>query len=142
MPSQIDLFYQNVVGAKGFISDFLPIVSSYGDFKRVTDLSVIIASWNNVLLTPLRTYAYDPTYGSELYKYAFAPADGETINSIKEEIKYRLMLFDNRAIVTKVDVLFMKGGKGFVVDIDLKFDEQETRMKVNIDGDVYIRFME
>jgi phage baseplate assembly protein W len=142
MPSVIDLFNQNVVGSKGFISDFLPVISSSGDFTRVTELSVIISSWNNVLLTPLRTYAYDPDYGSELYKYVFDQNDEETVDDIKDEVRYRLTKFDDRAVITNIEVIFMKDGKGFIVNIDFMFNEEETRMKVNIDGNVYIRFLE
>lgn len=142
MPSMIDLFNQNVIGSKGFISDFLPVISSSGDFTRITDLSVIMTSWNNVLLTPLRSYAYDPEYGSELYKYVFDPADDNTASIIKEEVRYRLTRFDNRAIITRVDVEFMQNRKGFTIYIDLVFNGQETGMKVNIDGNIYIRFLE
>jgi phage baseplate assembly protein W len=142
MPSVIDLFNQNVVGSKGFISDFLPVISSSGDFTRVTELSVIISSWNNVLLTPLRTYAYDPDYGSELYKYVFDQNDEETVDDIKDEIRYRLTKFDDRAVITNIEVIFMRDGKGLTVNIDFIFNEEETRMKVNIDGNVYIRFLE
>lgn len=142
MPSMIDLFNQNVVGSKGFISDFLPIISSSGDFTRVTELSVIISSWNNILLTPLRTYAYDPDYGSELYKYVFDQNDDETVDDIKEEVRYRLTKFDDRAVITNIEVIFMRDRKGFTVNIDFVFGEEETRMKVNIDGNVYIRFLE
>jgi phage baseplate assembly protein W len=142
MPSMIDLFNQNVVGSKGFISDFLPIISSSGDFTRVTELSVIISSWNNILLTPLRTYVYDPDYGSELYKYVFDQNDDETVDDIKEEVRYRLTKFDDRAVITNIEVIFMRDRKGFTVNIDFVFGEEETRMKVNIDGNVYIRFLE
>ena len=73
MASFLDRFQVNVVGSRGGISDFLPVISSKGDFARITGLQVILSSWNNILLTPTRTYNHNPEYGSRQPHLIVAP---------------------------------------------------------------------
>jgi hypothetical protein len=67
-------FNQTIVGSNSKLADYISKVSSKGDFKRITDLEVILNSWNNILLTPRRSYQFDPEYGSDLYKMIFEQA--------------------------------------------------------------------
>lgn len=138
MATLMEQFKKNVVGSRGDIVDFIDVVSSKGDFARVTNLSVILSSWHNILLTPIRTYNYNPDYGSELYKYAFDPADNITKEAIKNEIRDKLMTYDDRATITSINVDFMSDRHGFSVSIGLVYREEEGRLSVTIDGQRYL----
>lgn len=130
MASEIEKFQKNIIGSRNRISDYIATVSSAGDFSRITNIQAILNSWNNILLTPTRTYVANPEYGSELYKYVFEPADEVTTEAIKDEIRYRLMLYDNRALLTNINVSYMSGGHGFIVDIDIKYKNDIASMMV------------
>ena len=79
MANLIDKFKKNVVGSGNKIADYTCKLSSSGEFKRISDLEAILNSWNNILLTPKRTYDHDPEYGSDLYKFVFEPSDEQVI---------------------------------------------------------------
>jgi len=130
MVTSLEKFKNNIIGSGNRISDYVPTVSSAGDFSKVTNIQVILNSWNNILLTPTRTYIANPEYGSNLYRYIFDPADGVTIEAIKDEIRYRLMLYDNRALLTNIEVSFMPDRHGFIVDIDMKYKNDTASMVI------------
>jgi len=131
MATMLEKFKKNIVGSKSRITDYLPLVSSAGDFSRVSNIQAILNSWNNILLTQTRTYIENPEYGSDLYKYVFEPADDDTAESIKEEIQYRLMLYDDRALLKNIVVSFMNDGHGFIVDIDLEYEGDTDTLTVD-----------
>ena len=93
-PNSLQKFQQTSVGSKGRIIDYAAKISPSGDLQKLTDLQVILTSWNNILTTPLRSYTFDPAYGSNLYKYVFDPADETTSQKIEDEVRYRLNSFD------------------------------------------------
>jgi len=132
MASILEKFQKNIVGSKGKHLDFIPLLSSKGDFSTVADMQVILNSWNNILLTKTRTYMHNPEYGSELYTYIFEPADEVTVEAIKEEIRYRLMLYDNRAYITSIDVKFISDGHGFVLDIGVEYEGEKDSLRTAI----------
>ena len=111
MANLLDLFQKQVVGSSGKIADYIARISAKGDFSRVSNLQTILSSWNNILLTPLRSYTFEPEYGSELFKYIFEPADLDTLESIKNEVEYRLSAYDDRAIVNSIDIKFLSDRK-------------------------------
>ena len=132
MASILEKFQRSIIGSKGEISDYVAIISSKGDFSRVDNIQAVLTSWNNILQTPTRSYNYNPEYGSDLYKYVFEPADEITIEAIKDEIRYRLMRYDNRARVTNIDVEYQSNGKGFTLHIDLKYKDVDGRLTTTI----------
>jgi phage baseplate assembly protein W len=140
MATTLEKFQKNIIGSQSRITDYVPIVSSAGDFSIVNNIQAILTSWNNILLTQLRTYVANPEYGSDLYKYIFEPLDEYTAESIKEEIQYRLMLFDDRALVTNIDITFMSGGHGFVADIDLKYEDETGSLSIDINSQNMLKF--
>ncbi len=140
MSSILEKFHKNIVGSQKRITDYTPVISSAGDFSKINNIQAVLSSWNNILLTPTRTYMSNPEYGSELYKLVFEPADDVTIEAIQEEIQYKLMLYDNRALVTNIDVSFMGDGHGFIVDIDLKYEGEEDTLTIEINDQNIIRF--
>jgi phage baseplate assembly protein W len=132
MASTVESFNTKIVGSKGRILDFVPVISSAGAFSSINDFAVILNSWNNILLTQTRTYMSNPDYGSDLYKYIFEPADQVTIEAIKEEIRFRLMKYDNRASISEINVAFLSDGHGFVIEIGVEYEDKAGTLNVNI----------
>lgn len=142
MASNLSKFQRSVIGSQSKISDYAPVISSKGDFKKVTDLETIILSWNNILLTPTRTYTYDPEYGCDLYKKIFEPADEKTKEEIQREIITKLTTYDPRATITKVTIEYLTNQKGFSVSVEASYQGSTEQLQVIIDEDLYFRFME
>jgi len=140
MASILEKFQKNIVGSRSRIIDYIPTVSSSGDFSIVNNIQAILSSWNNILLTPIRTYVANPEYGSNLYKYIFEPADDNTAESIIDEIQYRLMLYDDRATVTNIDISYMNDGHGFIADIELTYQGEEGSLSVDINSKDMLKF--
>ena len=142
MANLLDLFQKQVIGSSGKIADYIARVSAKGDFSRVTNLQTILASWNNILLTPLRSYTFEPDYGSELFKYVFEPADMDTLENIKSEVEYRLSAYDDRAIVESIDVKFLSDRKGFVINVLVDYEGEQGELSLLLDEALYLNFME
>lgn len=137
----LDRFNKKVIGSYGKISDFTALITPSGDFKRVTDIEVILASWNNILLTPTGTYTWDPNFGTDLYKMIFEPADEETADKIKEEVRYKLTLYDDRARIEDIEIYFNPNKKGFSLDIKVDYKGEKSNLSAIIDENVYFNFM-
>lgn len=137
MTNILERFNKLVVGSNNNDADYTSKISSKGDFTRLDGLKSILNSWNNILLTPLRSVDHDPSYGCELYKYVFAPQDKDTLIAIKREITERLFLYDDRANVQKVDVKFLKNKRGFVINIYINYNGQNDNLQVFIDENKY-----
>lgn len=133
MSGILERFQKNVVGSKGRIADYTSSIASTGDFNRITNLQVILNSWKNILLTPLKSVSHDPDYGSNLYKYVYDIVDQDTIESIRDEIYYRLMINDDRAIVTNVDITILPNMKGLNVTIQCEYQGKASEMSATID---------
>ncbi len=133
MANLLDRFRKHVIGSDVTIHDYLAKITSSGEFKRIRDIDVIINSWNNILLTPRRTYLYDPEYGSDLYLLVFEPIDDTTVDRIKEEVQGRLSYYDDRATITDITVSLMANGKGFTVDILAEYEGEEASLSVKFD---------
>lgn len=132
-----DKFTSSVIGSSGDIFDYNDIITSSGDFKRTSKLAVVMKSWNNILLTQRRSYTHDPEYGSDLYKYVFEPSDNLTIQMIIQEVKNTLILYDDRATITSIDVSFLSNKKGFVVDIGVEYKGEKGSFESIISEDLY-----
>ncbi len=140
MANLFDRFKKNVIGSRGSISDFTPNISSSGDFKQVIDFETIVLSWNNILLTPTRSYDHDPEYGCDLYKMIFEQADEITKEKIKNEIMLKLIKYDDRATPTNIQIGFLDNRKGFSIDIQVKYKGQTDQLQVIIDESKYFKF--
>lgn len=141
MANILDRFKVKAVGSSSRIADYTARITSTGDFTRIEDFEVILASWNNILLTPLRSYTFDPEYGSILYKFVFEPADAQTENAIKNEIIYRLRKFDDRAEVRGVGVEFLTNMKGYNIDVQVRYKTETGRISATIDDNLYFNFL-
>lgn len=133
MANLLDRFRKNVVGSKKKIYDYLPKISPSGDFKRIENINVIISSWNNILQTPRRTYIHDPEFGSDLHKMVFEPADQMTLDRIKEEVVYRIRLYDDRATIEKVEVSFLPNKKGANLKIIVSYQGEKGVLTLKFD---------
>jgi len=131
-PNSLEKFQQVSVGSKRRLVDFLPKVSSSGDLQKVLDLQAVVSSWNNILITPLRSCSFDPEFGSELYRLVFDPADEITMEKIENEVRNRLMSFDDRAMVTDVKIDFLSNKKGFVVNVTVRYENQRSQVSATI----------
>ena len=142
MANFLDRFNQTVVGSNGKYADYISTIAPSGDFKRINDLPVILNSWNNLLLTPTRTYLFDPEYGSDLFRLIFDPADEATVEKIKEEVVNRIRLYDNRASITGVEVKFLQNMKGFNLTIEVNYKGSTSELKTSLDEETYFKFFE
>lgn len=142
MANLLSRFNQTVIGSESKIGDYRSTISSTGDFKRIEGIETIINSWNNILVTPRRSYMFDPEYGSNLYKLVFEPADEKTQQQIIQETVETIRRYDNRARITDVDVEFFPNMKGFIVAIDVSYDGDTSQLQVVIDQNTYFQFYE
>jgi phage baseplate assembly protein W len=141
MASILDKFIKNSIGARGRVTDYTSKITPSGDFDRIYELNAILMSWNTILITPLRTYTYDPEFGSELYKYIFEPADDFTLDEIKNEIKTRLSINDDRASIESIDISYYPNKKGFVVNIIAVYQGVSNSLSTSIDESTYFNFL-
>lgn len=133
MANLLKRFRKEAVGSDAIIYDYLPKITASGEFKRVKDIDVIITSWNNILLTPKRTYLYDPEYGSNLHLLLFEPVDNTTVERIKDEIERSIGYYDDRALITDITVTLMPSGKGFSVTIEAEYEGDTGSLSVKFD---------
>ena len=131
-------FNSEVVGSKDILYDFLPKIISSGDFQRVKDINVIISSWNNILLTPKRTYLHDPEYGSDLFKLVFEPVDNITVERIKNEIVSAIRRYDSRAEIEDIVVTLLTSKKGFAVDIFVNYKGVKGTLSTKFDENSFV----
>lgn len=132
MANLLDRFRKDVIGSQEVDADYLPKIGSSGDFERIKNLDAIINSWNNILLTPRRSYPYDPLYGSDLYKLIFDPVDEETAERIEDEVVNALQFYDNRADIESSNITFLRNGKGFTIDIIVNYKGKKGSLSVTI----------
>lgn len=142
MANLLDRFKKSSVGSRGRIADYTSRISSRGDFTRIQNFNVILNSWSNILLTPLRTYTHDPEYGSELYKMIFEPADGKTAERIKYEIQRRIQRYDDRANIQDISISFLNNLKGFNVVITANYQGEQSQLELSFDEQTYFNFLE
>jgi len=131
-------FNTEVVGSNQTLYDFLPKIASVGDFQRIKDINVIISSWNNILLTPKRTYIHDPEYGSDLFKLIFDPVDNITVERIKNEIVLAIRKYDSRAEIEDIVVTLLTTKKGFSVIIYVDYNGTKGSLSINFDETTFI----
>jgi len=142
MANLLNRFNESVAGSNTKIADYLSTVAVAGDFRRIRNLEVILNSWNNILITPRRSYQYDPEYGSDLYKLVFEPADDITLDKVINEVKNTLMRYDDRATIDDIDVIFFSNQKGFSLTIDVEYEGDKKQLNTILDESTYFKFFE
>lgn len=142
MSNLLERFNQTVAGSDSKLADYLSKISVSGDFKRIKNIEVILNSWNNILITPKRSYQFDPEYGSDLYKLVFEPADDKTINKIRDELVVSLQTYDDRATIEDIEITFLTNLKGFNIAIDVGYQDESGQLSIAIDESIYFKFFE
>lgn len=130
MANLLDRFKTTVIGSVNTIRDYLPKIEAKGDFLSTKNLNVIINSWNNILLTPRRSYPHDPEYGSDLYKIVFDPLDEITVQRIKDEVYNSIQIYDNRAFIENIDIKYLKNEKGVSLDIYIDYKGEKGNLNL------------
>jgi phage baseplate assembly protein W len=139
MANLLSRFNKEVIGSDQTIYDYIAKITSSGDFKRVKNINVILTSWNNILMTPRRTYIMDPEYGSDLHKVLFEPVDESTVERIKTEVESQLMLYDDRATIEDIEVLLNSTKKGFTINILVDYEGDTSTLTVKFDDSTVVR---
>ncbi|MHA1816072.1 MAG: GPW/gp25 family protein [Candidatus Heimdallarchaeaceae archaeon] len=142
MANLLDRFNEAVAGSNSKLADYTSKVAAKGDFRRINNIEVLISSWNNILITPRRTYMFDPDYGSDLYKMVFEPADEITVEKVVEEVTTTLLRYDDRATIENVNVTFFTNQKGFSVAVDVNYQGDTGQLAVVVDESIYFKFFE
>ena len=142
MANLLSRFNKTVAGSDNKLADYKSKIAVAGDFSRVKDIEVIINSWNNILLTPKRTYMFDPEYGSNLYKMIFEPVDEKTQEQIIQEVVTSLRKYDDRARIKDVNIEFLSNRKGLNVAVEVEYEGNTGQLKVLVDEDLYFQFFE
>ena len=142
MANLLDRFKSQVAGSEKRIFDYLPKIVGKGEFKRITDLNVIINSWTNILMTPRRTYINDPEYGSDLHLQVFEPADSISVERIETEILDRLRIYDDRASIVNLEVSTFKNQKGFNVNMTVNFEGLKEDISISFDDTSFREILE
>ena len=139
MANLLSRFNKEVIGSDDTIYDYLAKITAKGDFKRVKDIDVIITSWNNILMTPRRTYIMDPEYGSDLHLIIFEPVDDTTVERIKTEVESRIRLYDDLATIEDIEVLLNSNRKGFTVNVFVDYEGDAGTLSVKFDDSTVVR---
>jgi len=142
MADLLSRFNQSVAGSNSKLADYQSVIASYGDFRRISDLEVILSSWNNILITPRRSYQFDPEYGSDIYKLIFEPADDDTLERIKTEVIDTLLKYDDRASIEGIEVTILPSRKGFNISVDVRYEGETGQLEVVIDEEAYFKFFD
>lgn len=137
MANLLDRFKSIVIGSVDTIRDYLPKIEAKGDFQSTNNLNVIINSWNNILLTPRRSYPYDPEYGSDLYKIVFDPLDEITIQKIEDEVYNSLQTYDNRAFIESIDIKYLRNEKGVSLDIYVDYKGEKDILSLVLNEQIF-----
>ena len=119
-------------GAINFIADYGTKISGTGDFSKFSGLSVLVNSIRTLLITPVGSYPFDPTYGSNLYKKVFEPADAITEDEIRTEVVDKILEYDERITITNVSTEFFSNLKGFRINLTIQRDRSEVATSVDI----------
>ena len=142
MSNLLSRFNEKVAGSNSKIADYISRLSVTGDFRRIDDIEVLLNSWNNILVTPRRSYQEDPEYGSDLYKMVFEPADEITTQKVIDEVTDTLMRYDDRATIKDISVTYFMNQKGFSISLQVNFDGETKELKTILDESTYLKFLE
>lgn len=134
MPKEYQ-FFQNYIDGQGKqIYDYVPVLDSTGDFKRISGIDVAILSIRTLLLTPLGHYPFDPTFGSLLYKKLFEMADDISMEEIEYEVKDRVAMFEDRVKITNVDCKYSADKKTAIVNVIIDRDGVEGKISLTFNS--------
>lgn len=113
-----DDFLKSIPSSKYDIKDIDVVLSPSGDFRQLKNENATLKRIYNHLLTKKGTYIFDPEYGADILQYLFEPADNSTYDRITNTVSNVVDQNKGNEDIS-FEVLFMKNGKGFVINMVL-----------------------
>lgn len=137
---------KDIAGKANKVIDYVEVLDSHGGWKKVEGINTLVKSLRNLFLTPLRTYIFDPSYGSLLHHKIFEIYDEQTKEDIIFEVRDRIALFDPRVIIKDVSVEYFQNSKGFYISailekgdyegqLELEFAEKNMDFSIHLDAE-------
>lgn len=139
--NRLDKFRKRVVGSSFTHSDYVPVIDPSGDMKRITDMDVILNSWETIIRTPKGTDMSDPNFGTNIYKYIFEMSDAATYSVIKSDIITALTTYDDRAVIDSVKVSVSNDYKHLTLNIVARSTGEIKSRTLNLSQDAYLNFI-
>jgi phage baseplate assembly protein W len=133
--TSLKTFEDTIKAQSDTIFDFKDYFNPSGDFKRVSGINALISSLQNLLVTPLGSYPWDPTYGSLLYKKVWELLDEYSEEEIRREILDRTREFDDRIEIESVIINMFSDQKGFQVNMKIEYENSIEEVDLTIHQD-------
>ncbi len=131
--SDIKKFEDTIKGNADEIYDFKDKIAPNGDFEKVQGINALILSLRTLLLTPLESYPFDPTFGSLLYRKVWELHVPETRDAIEYEVHDRVMAFDDRIIIEYVEVVYFSNLKGYRISLQISYEGKSAETDLEFD---------
>jgi phage baseplate assembly protein W len=131
----LEKFVNTIPGKSDVPKDIDCKIVNSGDFQVLEGIDAIVIGILRILLISKGTYIFNPEFGLGLYKYIFELQDEVTKTTIEDEIKYMLNTYENRCSIN-VNVQFLKNIKGFVINLDIKYQGEKKKVSVQIDENI------
>lgn len=112
-------------------------VTDNSDFKCITGKYCIVDNIVKELLTPRRTYVFDPEYGSDIHKYVFDHIHEDTVSDIISEVK-RIIDKYPTVVTYEINYKYSVEKKTVVVIVDINVVDEKYRISMNMGKDVLI----
>lgn len=109
-------------------------VTDNNDFDYITATYCIIDHIIKELLTPKRTYVFDPEYGSNIHKYIFDHIDENSVAGIVSEIKSVIDRYSS-VVDYQIDTNYSIENKTVYVIIELKVSTDRYLLELDIGKD-------
>jgi len=101
--------------------DFTPHPVS-GDVRPITNDTAIKRSLKNLLLTPVGSKPFYPTYGTNVQDFLFRSPDPLSKYDLEKSLFDSISRFEPRVTVTRIDAIFSDNG----LDVDIHFIIKNT----------------
>lgn len=107
------------------------------DFKCVTGKYCVVDHILKELLTPRRTYVFDPEYGSDIHKYVFDHIHENTVADIISEIK---RIVDKYSSIVSYEITYEYSleDKTVYIETELVVSNEKYRISMNIGKDMLV----
>lgn len=128
-------FFKNIAGSTYDLFDVDSVIGPSGDLRELHGIDVLIRSITVALFTVEGTYLFNSEYGVGLYRYIFELADSKTENIIRTKVIQTINKYEPRAEAI-VEVSFYGSRPGFVIDIQIKYENEERTTKLVFDESI------
>ena len=133
--TSLKTFEDTIKAQSDTIYDYKDYFNPAGDFKKVSGINALITSLQNLLVTPLGTYPWDPTYGSLLYKKVWELLDDYSEEDIRREVIDRTREFDDRIEIESVEINSFSDQKGFQINMKIEYEDSIEEVDLAIHQD-------